>query len=196
MIDSRLYIETPLMNKKITLLLSARSSYSNWLLHSMPDIDLMNSSARFYDANAFLTYNLNSNNKIHLFAYISNDQFGFSKTTDYHYSNLLGSLRWKHTITNKLYFNLAGHHGGMSSVRCALTGISPTDLSAANIESTIQSAPQRDLVTGAGLGYRCNGQASPPTPAVCTRGALRVTLDAKGKPVLPYTAFGTSPIPD
>jgi len=114
LIDSRLYIETPLMNKKITLLLSARSSYSNWLLHSMPDIDLMNSSARFYDANAFLTYNLNSNNKIHLFAYISNDQFGFSKTTDYHYSNLLGSLRWKHTITNKLYFNLVA---GLSDYR-------------------------------------------------------------------------------
>lgn len=106
LIDSRLYIETPLNNKKITLLLSARSSYSNWLLHSMPDIDLMNSSARFYDANAFLTYNLNSKNKIHLFAYISNDQFGFSKTTDYHYSNLLGSVRWKHTISNNLYFNL------------------------------------------------------------------------------------------
>jgi len=106
LIDSRLYVETPLINKKITLLLSARSSYSNWLLHSMPDIDLMNSSARFYDANTFLTYNLNSKNKIHLFAYISNDQFGFSKTTDYHYSNLLGSVRWKHTISNNLYFNL------------------------------------------------------------------------------------------
>ena len=29
---------------------------------------------------------------------------------------------------NKLYFNLAGHHGGMSSVRCALTAISPKRL--------------------------------------------------------------------
>lgn len=29
---------------------------------------------------------------------------------------------------NKLYFNLAGHHGGMSSVRCALTAISPERL--------------------------------------------------------------------
>ena len=29
---------------------------------------------------------------------------------------------------NKLYFNLAGHHGGMGSVRSALTGISPKRL--------------------------------------------------------------------
>lgn len=78
----------------------------------------------------------------------------------------------------------------------ALTGISGTDLTTGNIVSTIKAAPQRDLVTGAGLGYRCNGKASPPTPAVCTRGALRVSLDAKGAPVLPYVAFGTSPIPD
>ena len=28
----------------------------------------------------------------------------------------------------KLYFNLAGHHGGMNSVKCALTSISPTRL--------------------------------------------------------------------
>jgi branched-chain amino acid transport system substrate-binding protein len=78
----------------------------------------------------------------------------------------------------------------------ALQGIDAGALTPANIESTIKAAPQRDLVTGAGLGYRCNGKASPPTPAVCTRGALRVALDAKGKPKLPYVAFGTSPIPD
>ena len=38
LIDSRVYIETPLINKKISLLFSARSSYSNWLLHSLPAV--------------------------------------------------------------------------------------------------------------------------------------------------------------
>ncbi len=114
LIDSRLYIETPLLNKKVTLLFSARSSYSNWLLHSIPDLDLMNSSARFYDLNTFLTYKLNANNKINLFAYLSNDQFGFSKTTDYLYSNMLGSVRWKHTLNSNLYFNLVA---GLSNYR-------------------------------------------------------------------------------
>jgi len=114
LIDSRLYLETPLLNKKISLLVSARSSYSNWLLHSVPDLDLMNSSARFYDINTFLTYNLNSNNKINLFGYFSNDQFGFSRNTDYQYSNLLASIRWKHTFSKNLYFNLVA---GLSNYR-------------------------------------------------------------------------------
>ncbi len=32
------------------------------------------------------------------------------------------------THFNKIYFNLAGHHGGMNSVRCALTSIRPSRL--------------------------------------------------------------------
>jgi hypothetical protein len=118
LIDSRLYLETPLLNKKISFLFSARSSYSNWLLHSIPDIDLMNSSAHFYDVNTFLTYNLNSNNRINLFGYFSNDRFGFSKNTDYQYSNLLASVRWKHTISNNLYFNMVA---GLSDYRYNMT---------------------------------------------------------------------------
>ena len=117
-IDSRLYIETPLINKKITLLLSARASYSNWLLHKMPDIDLMNSSAHFYDANAFLVYNMNAANKINFFAYLSNDQFGFSKNTNYQYSNLLASIKWKHTFNDNLYFNLVA---GLSNYQFSMT---------------------------------------------------------------------------
>ncbi|MCJ7446306.1 MAG: TonB-dependent receptor [Bacteroidales bacterium] len=113
LIDSRLYIETPI-NKKVSLLVSARSSYSNWLLHKIPDIDLMNSSAHFYDANAFLAYNINTLNKINLFAYLSNDKFGFTKNTSHKYSNLLASVKWKHTFNNTLYFNLIA---GLSNYR-------------------------------------------------------------------------------
>jgi hypothetical protein len=113
-INSSLYVETPLVDKKINLLIGARSSYSNWLLHSIPDIDLMNSSAHFYDADALLSFNVNDRNKIDLFGYISNDRFGFAKTTDYKYTNLLWSLRWKHTFSNQFFFNLTA---GISDYR-------------------------------------------------------------------------------
>ncbi|MCX6254876.1 MAG: TonB-dependent receptor [Bacteroidia bacterium] len=113
-INSTIYVETPLIDKKIGLLIGARSSYSNWLLHSIPDIDLMNSSAHFYDANALLSFNLNTKNKINVFAYISNDKFGFAKNTDYQYNNLLASIRWKHSFNNNLYFNLSA---GISDYR-------------------------------------------------------------------------------
>ena len=113
-INSSLYVETPLVDKKINLLIGARSSYSNWLLHSIPDIDLMNSSANFHDADALLSFNVNARNKIDLFGYISNDRFGFAKTTDYKYINLLGSVRWKHSFNNHFFFNLTA---GLSDYR-------------------------------------------------------------------------------
>ncbi len=106
LIDGRIYIETPLINKKLILLVSARHSYSNWLLHAIPGSDLKNSSAGFYDANTFLSYTLNSKNKINFFGYTSNDQYAFNSITNFRYNNLLGSLRWKHTFNNSLYFNL------------------------------------------------------------------------------------------
>jgi hypothetical protein len=114
LINSSLYVETPLVNKKFNLLIGARSSYSSWLLHSIPDIDLMNSSAHFYDADALLSYNLNSKNKINIFAYFSSDKFGFSENNDYAYSSLLGSLRWKHSFNSNFFFNLSA---GLSNYR-------------------------------------------------------------------------------
>jgi hypothetical protein len=107
LINSSLYVETPLVNKKFNLLIGARSSYSSWLLHSIPDIDLMNSSAHFYDADALLSYNLNLKNKINIFAYFSSDKFGFGENNDYTYNSLLGSVRWKHTFNNNFFFNLS-----------------------------------------------------------------------------------------
>jgi branched-chain amino acid transport system substrate-binding protein len=56
--------------------------------------------------------------------------------------------------------------------------------------------PETDLPGGGGLRFRCNGQAFPATPAVCTRGTLRTSLDAEGQPTLPYEPVGNSPIPD
>lgn len=64
------------------------------------------------------------------------------------------------------------------------------DVTAATVGEAIRTMPEQPLVTGAGLGFQCGGTAAPETPAVCTRGTLRVTLDAAGDPILPYTAFG------
>ena len=77
----------------------------------------------------------------------------------------------------------------------ALEGLSG-EVTPETVRTTIKAAPEMPLVTGAGLNFRCNGKAAPDTPAVCTAGALRVTLDDEGNPVLPYTSFGEEHIPD
>jgi hypothetical protein len=106
LLNSRLNLEVPLFKKKATLLLGVRNSYSNWLLHSIPDLDLMNSSAGFYDVNGLFTMNLNPKNKITLFGYYSDDKFSFSKTVHYHYENIMASFRLTHVFNKYLSTSL------------------------------------------------------------------------------------------
>ena len=102
LLSSRLSLQIPMFGKKATLVVGGRSSYSNWLLRKLPDVDLMNSTANFYDLNALFTANVNANNKLVLFGYYSYDKFNFYQSANYAYSNLLGSLRWIHLYGSKL----------------------------------------------------------------------------------------------
>ena len=103
LLNSRLNIEVPLFEKKVSILIGGRTSYSNWLLHALPDADLKKSSASFYDLNALITMRFDSKNSLSLFGYYSNDEFSFSQNSPYHYDNTLASLRYSHTFNEKLY---------------------------------------------------------------------------------------------
>jgi branched-chain amino acid transport system substrate-binding protein len=54
---------------------------------------------------------------------------------------------------------------------------------------------ESELPGAGGLRFRCNGKAFPDQPAVCVRGGLASTLDAKGQPTA-YKVLGNTPIPD
>jgi hypothetical protein len=101
LLNSKISLNLPVGNK-FNLLVGARSSYSNWLLHKMPDVDLMNSSAGFNDLNGLLSYTINPNNRISLFGYVSNDRFNIQKKMDYSYGNTLGSFKWNHILGKSL----------------------------------------------------------------------------------------------
>ena len=103
LLDTRLNLEIPLLDKKMSLMIGGRTSYSDWLLHAMPDVDLKNSSASFYDLNALLTVKFDSKNTLVLFGYYSDDDFSFTKSSPYHYDNTLASIRYSHTFNDKLY---------------------------------------------------------------------------------------------
>ena len=104
--SSRLNLETPIFNKNCDLLVGGRSSYSNWLLHKIPDADLMNSSASFYDLNTLLNIKIDSKNRLTFFAYYSHDEFTYSRTNRYNYGSTLGTLRWSHIFNDKLSLKL------------------------------------------------------------------------------------------
>ncbi len=100
LLDSRLMVEGPIIEDKASIIISARSSYSDWLLKQMPDLDLRKSSARFYDINSTISVIANTKNKITLFGYTSNDFFQYSDQLKYNYANYLGSLTWDHKFNN------------------------------------------------------------------------------------------------
>jgi len=106
LLNSRLNLELPLFDKKASLLIGGRTTYSNWLLHAMPDADLKKSSASFYDLNALFSMRFDAKNSLSLFGYFSNDMFSFSKNSPYHYDNTLASLRYSHTFNEKLYSSI------------------------------------------------------------------------------------------
>lgn len=107
-INSRLNLETPLFNNRVSLILGARSSYSDWLLHEIPDKDLMNSNASFYDLTGLLNIQLSQKHSVSVFGYQSNDGFSFAENADYNYKSRLASVRWNSIISSNISATLVG----------------------------------------------------------------------------------------
>jgi hypothetical protein len=103
LINSKISVNLPFAKNKANLFLGGRTTYSDWLLHKIHDVDLMNSSAGFSDLNGLFVYNINSNNKLSLFGYYSKDRMSIKNADSYNYANLLGSVRWNHVFNNNLF---------------------------------------------------------------------------------------------
>lgn len=106
MVDSRLTLEIPIIKNKLSILLGGRSTYSNYLLHLMPDVNLKNSKAGFYDLNTFINWKINNKNSLSLFYYRSYDVFDYASELNYDYGNDIGTLKWLHEFNYRLKANL------------------------------------------------------------------------------------------
>ena len=109
LIDSRLSIEAPIIKDKLSILVSGRTSYSDWMLKRLPDVNLQSSKASFYDLNSMIYWNLNQNNKISVFFYQSNDYFKYANELNYSYGNMMGSAKWQHRFGKFLNSALSFH---------------------------------------------------------------------------------------
>lgn len=98
-ITANLTVEGPIKKDTSTILLSARSSYSDWILAKINEPTIRNSNSNFYDISALYNRDINKNNQLGLFYYQSNDYFKFSTISTNSYSNLGASINWRHTFT-------------------------------------------------------------------------------------------------
>jgi hypothetical protein len=102
-ITTHISLEGPIIKDTLTYILTARTTYSNWIFGLMKDPALHRSKASFYDINGKMTYDLNKNNKIDLSAYVSHDAFRFNSDTTYGYNNNIVSLKWRHFFNTRFF---------------------------------------------------------------------------------------------
>jgi len=113
-VTARLAFEGPIIKDKLSYLVGGRSTYSDWLLRQMPNPNIANSKAVFYDLFGKLSYNLNEKNSLYAAGYFSNDEFKLNNDTTYQYNNANASLQWKHVFNNKLYGVFSGIYSSYS----------------------------------------------------------------------------------
>ncbi|MGE5316544.1 MAG: carboxypeptidase-like regulatory domain-containing protein [Chloroflexota bacterium] len=90
-VTGNIVVEGPILKDKASVLLSARSSYSDWILNRIKDPEIRASSTNFSDFSGSVGVELNKTH-ISLFGYHSSDKFRLAGISDYNYSNDGASL--------------------------------------------------------------------------------------------------------
>ncbi|PIQ22932.1 MAG: TonB-dependent receptor [Cytophagales bacterium CG18_big_fil_WC_8_21_14_2_50_42_9] len=108
LLTSRLTLEGPIIKDKTSFIVGGRTTYSDWILHQLPNATFKESSASFYDLNAHISHEINEQNTVYATAYRSQDRFKLAADTSYKYLNQTASVKWKHIFNNKLYGVLTG----------------------------------------------------------------------------------------
>ena len=105
-ITANLVIEGPLKKDTCSFMLSARSSYSDWILKRIRDVNIHNSSAGFNDLSGGINYDIQKM-QLSVFAYHSHDSFRLSDLNSYEYANNGISASVGHNLGSSLRFEFA-----------------------------------------------------------------------------------------
>jgi outer membrane cobalamin receptor len=103
LLTSRLTLEGPLGGENTSVLAGFRTTYSDWILKSLPENSGYSAgTAGFYDANLSLSHRFDERNNVSLNGYLSRDRFQFDAYEKYAYRNANASLKWRHIFGHKL----------------------------------------------------------------------------------------------
>jgi hypothetical protein len=104
-ITASLTLEGPLIKDKSSILISGRSSYSDWILKKIQDPAIQASSARFNDLAVSVNYDFKKT-QVALFGFSSYDYFRLSDITRYEYRNQGLSLNIRHNFSTNVQADL------------------------------------------------------------------------------------------
>lgn len=104
----KLMVEVPLQKKKSSFIVSGRTTYSDWALKLLDDVQLQKSSAGFNDIQGLLTFSAGEKDNFSISGYLSNDRFDYYEESAMSYSNLTSSVKWNHKYSTRLFSQVAG----------------------------------------------------------------------------------------
>lgn len=109
LLTSRVQLEGPLRKGKTTVVASARTTYSDWILGLLPeDSEYSGGKADFLDANLGITHRFDSRNTLQAFGYFAKDKFVFGSDTTFHYKNYNASMIFRHKSDDGRTLNISG----------------------------------------------------------------------------------------
>lgn len=108
LLTSKANVEVPIVKDHVSLLLSGRSTYSDWMLKMIPEKSgYHDGSAGFYDLGGVLSYKINKKHRVNVNGYYSYDRFSFDQFSRYGYTNMNASIDWHGLLTSKLSTDVA-----------------------------------------------------------------------------------------
>lgn len=127
LISNRLLLEGPIGGDKLSFLLGARASFSDYLLKLSPNQSIQDTRANFYDVTGKLLYKLNDNNKLQLSFYRSHDGFKIASdslsaveinasSSQFNWETANATLRWDHAFSDSFIGNFVGVYSDYSAI--------------------------------------------------------------------------------
>ena len=106
-ISSKIAMEGPIIKDKVTFVGGFRSSYTDWLLGQISNVEVQRSSAFFYDGNIRITAKPSDNHTFIFSGYISEDDFSFNEEFGFDYGTKSGELTYRALLNDKMINTLS-----------------------------------------------------------------------------------------
>lgn len=111
-LGGRLLLEGPIAKDKASFMISGRKSWVDLLLKGNGE-----ATPKYYDVNAKTHWKINENNNLYLSFYRGQDDIDAEATEFFtQWSNTLGSLRWNHLYSEKLFANTSVIYNSFNSL--------------------------------------------------------------------------------
>ena len=112
-VSSGLALGGPIKRDTSSLMLSFRSSYSDWILNLLKTRydDIADGSVFFYDASFKYSDKLSKNSKLILSGYVSKDKFRLANDTLNEWRNTTFSARYFKTLSANMFYNVGLYFG-------------------------------------------------------------------------------------